>query len=99
MVPDDLAEKPPEERAGSWGLAAALVLLALVLVLAAARRQPPDPKPEDAPAGEFSGGRARKILADLQGDGSPHPIGSPANAAVRDRIEAWRAALHSGGAI
>jgi hypothetical protein len=79
-------EERPEERGTAWGLAAALVLLALVLVLAAARRQPPDPKPVDAPAGEFSGGRAREILADLQGDGSPHPIGSPANAAVRDRI-------------
>jgi hypothetical protein len=79
-------ERPEERGAAAWGLAAALVLLALVLVLAAARRQPPDPKPENAPAGEFSGGRARKILADLQGDGSPHPIGSPADAAVRGRI-------------
>ena len=77
-----------EARSAGWGLAVALVLLALLLPLAVARRQPPDPKPQNAPAAEFSAGRAREVLRDLLGDGRPHPVGSAANAQVRDRIVA-----------
>lgn len=77
-------------RAGGagWGLPAGLILFALVLLLVLARVQPPDPKPQDAPAEEFSAGRAGQVLATLLGDGRPHPIGTPANAAVRDRVVA-----------
>jgi hypothetical protein len=35
---------------------------------------------------EFSAYRAKSILQDLVGDGVPHPIGSPADARVRERI-------------
>lgn len=77
-------------RAGGsgWGLPAGLILFALVLLLALSRVQPPDPKPQDAPADEFSAGRARQVLATLIGDGRPHPTGTTANAAVRDRVVA-----------
>ncbi len=75
-----------EGRGASWGIAVALVLLALLLLLAVARRQPPDPRPQDAPATEFSAGRAREVLRELLGDGRPHPVGSEANVQVRDRI-------------
>jgi hypothetical protein len=82
----------PEEQNG-WALVIALILLALILWLVAVRRQAPAPKPADAPAAEFSGARALGVLRDLLGDGSPHPTGSPANAAVRDRIVAQLRAL------
>lgn len=82
------ADVESEGRGAAWGLAAALVLLALVLVVAVARREPPEPKSKDAPAAEASGARAREVLSDLLGDGSPHPVGSPANAAVRERLVA-----------
>ncbi|HKV11613.1 MAG TPA: M28 family peptidase [Thermoanaerobaculia bacterium] len=77
-----------EERGGGWGLPVALVLLALVLVLANVRTRPPAPKPADVPMQEFSAARAREILKTLLGDGAPHPVGSAANAAVRQRIVA-----------
>jgi Peptidase family M28 len=35
---------------------------------------------------EFSAYRAKSILQDLVGNGVPHPIGSPANAEVREKI-------------
>ena len=75
-----------EERGGGWGLPVALVLLALVLVLAHVRTRPPAPKPADASMQEFSAARAREILKTLLGDGAPHPVGSAANARVRERI-------------
>lgn len=75
-----------EERGGGWGLPVALVLLALVLVLAHVRTRPPAPKPADASMQEFSAMRTREILKTLLGDGAPHPVGSAANAQVRQRI-------------
>lgn len=65
-----------------------LALLLALLLVAVLRNQPPSPKPEDAPAGEFSAGRARQVLRNLVGDGVPHPVGSEANARVRERIVA-----------
>jgi hypothetical protein len=75
------------EGKGSPGpLIVALVLLALALMLAIVQAGPPAAKGKDAPAAEFSAGRAREVLADLVGDGVPHPVGSPANARVREKI-------------
>ena len=78
-----------EELGGAgWGLAAALVLLALLLFVVSVRRQPPAPEAGDgnAAANAFPGTRARDTLRELIGDGSPHPLGSPAHDAVRDRV-------------
>jgi hypothetical protein len=75
-----------EETRGGWGVVLALILLLLVLWVVSVRRQPPAPKPASAPATEFSGARALDVLRNLAGDSRPHPVGSPANAAVRDRI-------------
>ncbi|MFZ0923977.1 MAG: M20/M25/M40 family metallo-hydrolase, partial [Candidatus Acidiferrales bacterium] len=66
----------------------ALALYALVIGLTVLRAQPSAPKPADAPADEFSGVRAKAILQQLVGNGVPHPVGSAANAAVRDAIVA-----------
>ncbi|HSS51990.1 MAG TPA: M28 family peptidase [Thermoanaerobaculia bacterium] len=70
----------------SWGLPLALLLFGLVRLLTSFCYRPPEPKPENAPAGEFSAGRARLQLRELIGDGSPHPVGSAANARTRERV-------------
>jgi hypothetical protein len=70
-----------------WGLAGALALALLLLGFVAARRQPAAVAAPARPGdGEFSGAHALETLRGLVGDGSPHPTGSPANAAVRDRL-------------
>lgn len=46
----------------------------------------PAPLPSTAAAGEFSAQRAIDALTVVLGDQSPHPVGSSANAAVRERI-------------
>ncbi len=83
----------PGERAAGWGLAAALALCALAMVLTVLLGGPPPGKPASAPPAEVSAGRSQAVLRDLLGDGSPHPVGSPAAAAVRARIVAQLRAL------
>lgn len=63
--------------------------LALVLALALWRAQGPPPRDASAPENEFSSARAMSTLRALLAEGVPHPVGSPANARVRARIE-WR---------
>jgi hypothetical protein len=74
------------ERPAGWGLLLALALLAGTLLLSIFHGGPPAAKPESAPPAEFSAGRARAVLSDLLGDGAPHPVGSPANVRVREKI-------------
>ncbi|WP_293000586.1 M20/M25/M40 family metallo-hydrolase [Nevskia sp.] len=64
----------------------ALALAALLAIVVAIRYQPSAPRGADAPATEFSATRAQAALATMLGDGAPHPIGTPAHAAVRDRL-------------
>jgi hypothetical protein len=64
----------------------ALLLCAAALGNAVLQDRPPRPAPVDAPPRAFSAGRAQEVLRELMGDGSPHPIGSAANRAVRERI-------------
>ncbi len=58
----------------------------VVIVILLIRISGPAPRPANAPASEFSAARAyateRQILAGI----GPHPIASPANAIVRERI-------------
>jgi hypothetical protein len=61
--------------------------LALVLALALWRAQGPPPRDASAPENEFSSVRAMSTLQGLLAEGVPHPVGSPANARVRARIE------------
>lgn len=67
-------------------LVGGLVLMAVALGLALLSSQPPAPKPVTAPADEFSAARALALAARLLGDGAPHPVGTAAQAQVRDRI-------------
>jgi hypothetical protein len=74
------------ERPAGWGLILALALFAVALLLSTFYAGPPAAKPVSAPPAEFSAGRAQAVLRDLLGDGAPHPVGSPANARVREKI-------------
>jgi hypothetical protein len=74
---------------------AALVLvgLALLSALTVMRGAPPPAKPESAPVNEFSAARAHEELADLVGDGEPHPSGTAAHDRVRDALASKLGAL------
>jgi len=63
-----------------------LVVLLAASVATYLRSAPPDPLSADAPPEAFSASRALAVLETLVGDGTPHPIGTTANARVRDRI-------------
>jgi hypothetical protein len=77
-----------DENSGGRAFGVALALYALVICVTALRARPPAAKPANAPADEFSGVRAKNILRQLVGNGVPHPVGSTADAAVRDGIVA-----------
>src|SRR6188474_626863 len=47
---------------------------------------PPSPRPVDAPASQFSAGRANEVLGRLAGDEQPRPLASEASAAARERL-------------
>ncbi len=74
----------PDLRTGSLVGVAALLFVALVSSLAVFRQSPPRAASADIAATEFSSGRAMKHLAAISQD--PHPLGSPAHAAVREYI-------------
>ncbi|PCC70420.1 Peptidase family M28 [Nannocystis exedens] len=70
-------------------LAASLGVATLALV----RTGPPAPAGLEVPPEEFSAARAREELVQLLGDERPHPVGSAADAAVRERLVARLRAL------
>jgi hypothetical protein len=86
-----------EPRAAATALALAALAVALVVAATALGHRAPAPEPAGAPAGLFSAERARAIEARLLGDGRPHPVGTDANRAVRDRVleELARAGVHA----
>ncbi|HEV2490056.1 MAG TPA: M20/M25/M40 family metallo-hydrolase [Candidatus Acidoferrales bacterium] len=77
-----------QDLPGGRTLFIGLLLYALLIGLTALFVRPPAAKPADAPASEFSGTRAKQVLQQLVGDGVPHPVGSAADAVVRERIVA-----------
>ena len=70
----------------SRGLIIAGIGTALILGATLAAYRTPTPLGIDAAPTVFSAARAREILKELVGDGVPHPMGSPADAKVRDLI-------------
>ncbi|HYK03604.1 MAG TPA: M20/M25/M40 family metallo-hydrolase [Thermoanaerobaculia bacterium] len=72
---------------------AVLLPLAVVLAIVLLRSDGPAPKGTDAPANEFSSARAMQVLRELLAENVPHPVASPANRRVRERIEARFRAL------
>jgi hypothetical protein len=75
-------------REGSWSLPAALALLAILFAIQVRQTAPPTPIAVDAEPGVFSAGRALDELQNLLGDETPHPVGSAANRAVKERLMA-----------
>ncbi|HEY1315381.1 MAG TPA: M28 family peptidase [Steroidobacteraceae bacterium] len=71
---------------GNRTLALAFAGIALLLAATLVAYRTPAPLGLDAAPGVFSAGRARSILAALVGSGVPHPIGSPANLALRETL-------------
>jgi len=63
-----------------------LIFPVVILGLSLATVGPPSPKSAEIPASQFSATRARDVLFRLVGDDLPHPIGSPQNDVVRQRI-------------
>jgi hypothetical protein len=78
---------PGHRLAATLAVPAALALAALV------RSAPPAPRPEDAPALDFSAGRALGAVRELAGDGAPRPVGSAANRRASDLLVARFRAL------
>ena len=75
-------------RRAARRFAAGAAAAALAGGAAIVRMRPPRPAAQSAPPSEFSAVRARRVLAAIAGDGVPHPEGSAAAVAVRDRIAA-----------
>jgi hypothetical protein len=97
-APDSAAIPNPDVP--PWGYSVALMLFALCLLLVSIRLRPPAPEPAAAPgAGSapaapsapvmgLSAEQAMRLLSRLAGDGRPHPLGSGADAELRQRIGA-----------
>jgi hypothetical protein len=64
----------------------ALAGIAMLLAATEAAYRPPAPLATSAPLSSFSAYRAKAILQDLIGDGAPHPIGSAADARIREAV-------------
>ncbi|HYS53615.1 MAG TPA: M20/M25/M40 family metallo-hydrolase [Thermoanaerobaculia bacterium] len=64
------------------------LILAVILATVIIQRRGPEPLSSSAPPDRFSAARAMGVLASILGDGSPHPIGSPAHDVIRDRVAA-----------
>lgn len=84
------ATPAPEARRddGGFALFVAVAIVVAVFLLSVIRMRPPAPAGPDAPDGAFSATRAFESLKTVLADGVPHPTGSEANHAVRDRIVA-----------
>ena len=74
------------KASGAWTLPAALALLAILFAIQVRQTAPPTPIGVDADPGVFSAGRALDELRNLLGDETPHPVGSAANRAVKERL-------------
>jgi hypothetical protein len=69
------------------------VLLAAIAVTLFVRMSGPAPLPENAPSASFSASRALRFERELLGGDIPHPVGTAAHDAIRDRLAAQFRAL------
>ena len=81
-----------DEQSRGVAFVIALALYALVIYSTELRAHPRTVRPVNAPAAEFSGTRAKDVLLQLS-NGAPHPVGSVADATVREKIVARLAEL------
>lgn len=84
------SDSTPSSVLGTWAWIATCVLLALSLVRPA---RTPQVQPASAGSDAFSAERALAMLARILGDQAPHPAGTQAHRAVRERILAEARAL------
>lgn len=70
-----------------------LAMLALIASAVALVQRGPSPLPATADASRFSAARAVGVLREILPDDVPHPVGTPAHDAVRDRIASHLRAL------
>lgn len=77
---------PPAQGPGVRRILFAAAILVAIFCIVRAADLPPDPKPLNAPAEEFSASRAFENLSRLLGARIPHPVGSPADDLVRAQI-------------
>jgi hypothetical protein len=70
----------------AWAWRGGLIGLALVLLLTAWGTSPPAPRAASADTRVFSAERAVETLGRVLGEVRPHPVGSGANTAVRERL-------------
>ena len=73
---------------GPRAVVVTLALIACAWLATLGAERTPAARPLDAAPTQFSGQRARALLQGLVGDNVPHPLGSPANGALRARIVA-----------
>jgi Peptidase family M28 len=76
-----------------------LVPILTVLALAIWRAEVPEARDRSTAERAFSAVRAMDVLRDVLREGAPHPVGSPANQRVRERIEARFRALGYGTVV
>ena len=79
-------ELGPERSPGIRRAASSVLILAAIFTLSYFGGRPPQPKPKDAPASQFSGMRAYNLLGKILEGDTPHPLGSTADEAIRGRI-------------
>jgi hypothetical protein len=84
----DISSAPETPPGDGRSVVAALILIALLWAGALIAYLPAASSGVEGPPTEFSSARALTVLRDLVGNSIPHPMGSAANAAVRDRIVA-----------
>ncbi len=99
MVTDAQGSRQGPEIRGAAAFVAALALLAGALALVEARLTPPPARGADVPEDMFSATRALDRLGRVLGDGAPHPVGSPAAAALRERLVAAFAEVGLAAAV
>ncbi|MEL7045217.1 MAG: M20/M25/M40 family metallo-hydrolase [Pseudomonadota bacterium] len=70
-------------------LPTAILITVLALIAESWLTRPNPVVPASAPESVFSGGRALTLLKEFLAEDMPHPVGSPANRRIKERIQSW----------
>ena len=74
------------QATGIRRVASSAAILAAIFLFSYQGIRPPAAKPLNVPPNTFSSSRALRVLEQIIPEGTPHPVGSPADDAVRARI-------------
>ncbi len=86
MTPGGGGDVSQKGEPGIRRILLSVAILAVIFLLSVAGLRPPKPKGHTSPNTQFSAERAVEVLKRIIDDQIPHPVGSPANDAVRKRI-------------